>query len=74
MTISQKKKSRPSASPLKKGTDSLEKPPRKSAGKVSNDDLLGLDDENEQAFNDAQDRVDFFEEEEEEEQPETPQA
>jgi RNA polymerase primary sigma factor len=54
---------RQSASPLKKGTETLEK--RKRPAKT-NDDLLGLDDENESGFNDAQDRVDFFEEEEEE--------
>ncbi len=57
---------RQNSSPVKKGTEALEK--RKHPAKTS-DDLLGLDDENEPGFNDAQDRVDFFEEEEEEEEP-----
>lgn len=65
MSILPKNKSqgRQSASPLRKGANSEK--PRKGG---SNDDLSGLDDENEQSFNDGQDRVDFFEEEETEEQ------
>lgn len=72
MSISQKKKpsGRPPASPIRKGSDTLDKP-RKSKG---NDEFMALDEENEVSFNDGQDRVDFFEEEEEAEEPETVQA
>lgn len=68
MSISQKKKlnGRQAGSPLRKGTDTLDKPRK---GK-SNDEFMSLDDENEVSFNDGQDRVEFFEEEEEEEQDE----
>ncbi len=66
MSISQKKKDhgRQSSSPLRKGSDTLDKQSRK---KSANDEFMGLEEENESIFNDAQDRVDFFEEEEEEE-------
>jgi len=47
----------------KKGMEALEEK-RNSA---SRDDLAGLDEDGEPTFNDAQDRVDFFEEEEEQE-------
>lgn len=64
MSISQKKKlnGRQAGSPLRKGTDTLDKPRKKG----SNDEFISLDDENEVSFNDGQDRVEFFEEEEEE--------
>jgi RNA polymerase primary sigma factor len=66
MSISHKNKlpGRQSASPMRKGTETLDK----KRSRTANDDLIGLDDENEQSFDDGQDRVDFFEEEEEEEQ------
>lgn len=71
MSISQKKKlnGRRPDSPLRKGTNTLDKTPKRRAG----DDLLGLDDENELTFNDGQERVEFFEEEEEEEERDEPE-
>lgn len=64
MSISQKKKlnGRQAGSPLRKGTDPLDKPRKKG----NNDEFMSLDDDNEVSFNDGQDRVEFFEEEEEE--------
>jgi RNA polymerase primary sigma factor len=64
MSISQKKKlnGRQAGSPLRKGTDTLDKPRKKG----SSDEFMSLDDDNEVSFNDGQDRVEFFEEEEEE--------
>lgn len=66
MSISQKKKlnGRQAGSSIRKGTDSLDKPRKKS----SNDEFMSLDDENEVSFNDGQDRVEFFEEEEDEQE------
>lgn len=66
MSISQKKKpsGRQPASPLRKGSDPLDKARKPK----SNDEFMALDDENEVSFNDGQERVDFFEEEEEPEE------
>jgi RNA polymerase primary sigma factor len=73
MSVSQKNKSngRSSAAMARKGTETSEKKRNKMS---ANDDLIGLEEENDPIFNDGQDRVDFFEEEETEQEQEQEQA
>lgn len=64
MSISQKNRSsgRADNSASAKGSNALEKPRKKRLS----DDLMGLDEESEFSFNDAQERVDFIEEDDSE--------